>query len=103
MRIILAATLAVAPLLAGDSEPIKRMNEAATVFAEVMATPDKGIPQVWNGTASLIPSSTFPDFWAKALDTNNQGKGMAAAERRNIDRITSMLVVIPRSCSLPPE
>ena len=45
MRIILAATLAIVPLLAKDSEPAKRLTEAATVFSEIMATPDKGIPQ----------------------------------------------------------
>jgi lipid-binding SYLF domain-containing protein len=54
MRMILAATLAVAPLLAGDSEPVKRMNEAAAVFAEVMATPDKGIPQDMLSHANCI-------------------------------------------------
>jgi lipid-binding SYLF domain-containing protein len=42
---ILAATLAIAPLLAHDSESAKRLNEAAAVFSEVMATPDKGIPE----------------------------------------------------------
>ena len=45
MRMILAATLAIAPLLARDNQGVKRLNEAATVFSEVMATPDKGIPQ----------------------------------------------------------
>jgi lipid-binding SYLF domain-containing protein len=45
MRMILAATLAIVPLLAKDSEGVKRLNEAAIVFSEVMATPDKGIPQ----------------------------------------------------------
>lgn len=45
MRIILAAALAIAPLVAEDSEPVKRLDEAAAVFAEIMATPDKGIPQ----------------------------------------------------------
>ena len=45
MRMILAATLALAPLLAKDSEPVKRLDEAAAVFSEIMATPDKGIPQ----------------------------------------------------------
>ncbi len=45
MRMILAATLALAPLLAKDNESVKRLNEAAVVFSEVMATPDKGIPQ----------------------------------------------------------
>ena len=49
MRMILAATLALAPvlapLLAKDSEPVKRLDEAAAVFAEVMSAPDKGIPE----------------------------------------------------------
>ena len=45
MRMILAATLALAPLMAKDNEPVKRLNEAAAVFSEVMAAPDKGIPQ----------------------------------------------------------
>src|SRR3982751_857727 len=45
MRMILAATLAITPLLAKDNEPVKRLNEASAVFSEVMATPDKGIPQ----------------------------------------------------------
>jgi lipid-binding SYLF domain-containing protein len=45
MRMILAATLAIVPLLAKDGESVKRLNEAATVFSEVMAAPDKGIPE----------------------------------------------------------
>ncbi len=45
MRMIIAATLAVAPLLAHDNGSIKRLDEAAVVFSEIMATPDKGIPQ----------------------------------------------------------
>jgi lipid-binding SYLF domain-containing protein len=44
MRMILAATLAIAPLLAKDNDSVKRLNEAAVVFSEIMATPDKGIP-----------------------------------------------------------
>ena len=49
MRRILATTLALvplalAPLLAKDNEPAKRLDEAAAVFSEVMAAPDKGIP-----------------------------------------------------------
>ena len=49
MRRILATTLALvpwalAPLLAKDNEPAKRLVEAAAVFSEVMAAPDKGIP-----------------------------------------------------------
>ena len=45
MRFILVTTLALTPLLAKDNEPAKRLGEAAAVFSEVMAAPDKGIPQ----------------------------------------------------------
>jgi lipid-binding SYLF domain-containing protein len=45
MRRILLTTLALAPLLAASNEPVKRLNEAAEVFSEVMSAPDKGIPQ----------------------------------------------------------
>lgn len=45
MRMILTAAMALAPLLAKDNEPAKRLNEAAAVFSEIMATPDKGIPE----------------------------------------------------------
>lgn len=54
MRIILVATLALAPLLAKDKEPAKRLDEAAAVFSEIMATPDKGIPQDMLGNAHCI-------------------------------------------------
>lgn len=54
MRIILAAALALAPLLAKDSEPVKRLSEAAAVFSEVMATPDKSIPQEMLDNAHCI-------------------------------------------------
>src|SRR6266849_2854204 len=37
--------LALTPLLAKEAEPVKRLEESATVFSEIMATPDKGIPQ----------------------------------------------------------
>ena len=37
--------LALTPLFANDPEPVKRLEEAAAVFSEIMATPDKGIPQ----------------------------------------------------------
>src|SRR5713101_7038377 len=46
MRLTIVAALAIAPLLAKDNnEGAKRLNEAAAVFSEVMAAPDKGIPQ----------------------------------------------------------
>jgi lipid-binding SYLF domain-containing protein len=37
--------LALTPLFAKNPEPVKRLEEAAAVFSEIMATPDKGIPQ----------------------------------------------------------
>lgn len=45
MRLIMVAALALMPLLAKDSEPTQRLEEAAAVFSEVMATPDRSIPQ----------------------------------------------------------
>ena len=45
MNLILAATLAVTPLLAKDNEPAKRLNSAAIAFSEIMAAPDQRIPQ----------------------------------------------------------
>jgi len=51
---ILVAALAIAPLLAKDNEPAKRLGEAAAVFSEIMAAPDKGIPQDLLGNAHCI-------------------------------------------------
>ena len=45
MKFIMVAALAVAPLLAVDKDSVKRLQESAAVFSEVMAAPDKGIPQ----------------------------------------------------------
>src|SRR4249920_689854 len=46
MKLVIVAGLALTTsLLAIDKEPAKRLGEAAAVFSEVMATPDKGIPQ----------------------------------------------------------
>src|SRR3954447_24442777 len=54
MRMILVATLAIAPLMAKDSTPVKRLDEAAAVFGEIMATPDKGIPEDMLANAHCI-------------------------------------------------
>jgi SH3 domain-containing YSC84-like protein 1 len=54
MRMILAAALVVIPMMAKDSTPVKRLDEAAAVFSEVMATPDKGIPQDMLANAHCI-------------------------------------------------
>jgi SH3 domain-containing YSC84-like protein 1 len=46
MKLVIVAGLALTTsLLAIDREPAKRLAESASVFSEVMATPDKGIPQ----------------------------------------------------------
>ena len=45
MKLLLIAAVALTPVLAKDNEPAKRLNDAAAVFSEVMAAPDKGIPQ----------------------------------------------------------
>jgi len=42
---ILVAALAIAPMLAKDNDSVKRLEQAAVIFSEVMATPDKGIPE----------------------------------------------------------
>jgi SH3 domain-containing YSC84-like protein 1 len=54
MRMILAAALVVMPMMAKDGAPVKRLDEAAAVFSEVMATPDKGIPQDMLANAHCI-------------------------------------------------
>jgi SH3 domain-containing YSC84-like protein 1 len=45
MKLILVAAVALTPLLAKDPEPAQRLDAATAVFSEVMAAPDKGIPQ----------------------------------------------------------
>ena len=46
MRLVIVAGLALSTtLLAIDNEPAKRLGEAASVFSQIMSTPDKGIPQ----------------------------------------------------------
>src|ERR1700686_5406829 len=65
MKYILLTTLALAPLLAADREPAKRLNEAAEVFSEVMSAPDKGIPQEllenahWVGIVPGLKTAAF--------------------------------------------
>jgi SH3 domain-containing YSC84-like protein 1 len=54
MRTVLLVTMALAPLLAKNHEPAKRLDEAATVFSEIMATPDKGIPRDMLANAHCI-------------------------------------------------
>ena len=39
------APMTIAPLFAKEDDPAHRLNEAASVFSEIMTSPDKGIPQ----------------------------------------------------------
>ena len=45
MRPLLALALGCAPLLGVTQEPVRRLEASATVFSEIMGTPDKGIPR----------------------------------------------------------
>src|SRR5437763_15316979 len=81
MRMILAATLAIVPLLAKNNEAVKRLNEAAAVFSEVMATPDKGIPQEMLENAHcivIVPSLKTAAF----LVGGKYGKGYVSCRNK---------------------
>jgi lipid-binding SYLF domain-containing protein len=45
MKFLIVAALALTPLMATNKDSLTRLNQSAAVFSEVMATPDKGIPQ----------------------------------------------------------
>ena len=81
MRMILAATLAIAPLLAKDNQNVKRLNEAAVVFSEIMATPDKGIPEDLLADAHcivIVPSLKTAAF----LVGGKYGKGYVSCRHK---------------------
>src|SRR5512146_3305911 len=75
MRLVIVAGLALTTsLLAIDKEPAKRLGEAASVFSEVMATPDKGIPQDLLANAHCIV--IVPDLKTAAFGIGGKyGKG----------------------------
>ncbi|MCC7235617.1 MAG: lipid-binding SYLF domain-containing protein, partial [Bryobacterales bacterium] len=82
MRLILAATLALAPLLAKDDEPAKRLKEAAAVFSEVMATPDRGIPEDLLAGANCIV--IVPGLKTAAFIVGGKfGKGYLSCRNQN--------------------
>jgi SH3 domain-containing YSC84-like protein 1 len=81
MRFILVTTLALTPLLAKDNEPAKRLDEAAAVFSEVMAAPDKGIPQELLENAHCIV--IVPDLKTGAFIIGGKyGKGYMSCRNR---------------------
>ena len=85
MKFIIAttvmATLAITPLMAADSEPAKRLNEAAAVFSEIMAAPDKGIPRDLLGNAHCVV--IVPDLKTAAfLVGGKYGKGYLSCRNK---------------------
>jgi len=81
MRLIVVA-LALTPLLAKDPEPGKRLGAAAAVFSEVMATPDKSIPQALLEDAHCIV--IVPDLKTGAfLFGGKYGKGYLCCRNKS--------------------
>lgn len=82
MRFILLATLAITPLLAKDNEPVKRLNEATAVFTEIMAAPDKGIPEDLFANAHCVV--IVPNLKTAAFIVGGKyGKGYLSCRNRN--------------------
>src|SRR6266853_3417568 len=81
MKLILIAAVAITPLLAKDNEPAKRLNDAAAVFSEVMAAPDKGIPQEMLEHAHCIV--IVPDLKTAAFVVGGKyGKGVLSCRNK---------------------
>jgi lipid-binding SYLF domain-containing protein len=81
---IFTAALAIAPLLAQDTEPVKRLREASAVFSEIMAAPDKGIPQdliAKSHCVVIVPSLKTGAFIVGA----KYGKGYVSCRNRTGD------------------
>ena len=78
----LAVSLALTPVLAADDEPAKRLDEAAAVFSEIMATPDKGIPQDLLEKAHCIV--IVPDLKTGAFIVGGKyGKGYVSCRNKS--------------------
>jgi lipid-binding SYLF domain-containing protein len=84
MRMMFTAALAIAPLLAQDTEPVKRLREASAVFSEIMAAPDKGIPQDLMAKSHcivIVPSLKTGAFIVGA----KYGRGYVSCRNRGAD------------------
>src|SRR5260370_6486673 len=82
MRFISVAALALMPLLAKDNEPVKRLDEASAVFSELMAAPDKGIPQELLEKAHCIV--IVPDLKTGAFIVGGKyGKGYMSCRNKS--------------------
>jgi len=83
MKLVIVAGLALSTtLLAIDKAPAKRLGEAASVFSEIMATPDKGIPQDLLDKAHcivIVPSLKTAAF----IVGGKYGKGYLSCRNQN--------------------
>jgi lipid-binding SYLF domain-containing protein len=89
----LAAALACAPVLADEEKTGERLSNAATLFSEVMATPDRAIPQgllnkaycvvVVPGLkkAAVVVGAKYGRGYAVCRATGGEGWGPPAAIR----------------------
>ena len=76
-----ATTLALTPLVAQENEQAKRLNDAGVVLSEVMAAPDKGIPQDLLANAHCIV--IVPDLKTAAFAVGGKyGKGYLSCRRQ---------------------
>jgi lipid-binding SYLF domain-containing protein len=82
MMTTLSVSVALAPLLAADDEPAKRLDEATAVFSEIMATPDKGIPQELLEKAHCVV--IVPDLKTGAFIVGGKyGKGYVSCRNKS--------------------
>ena len=80
MATAIVTTFALTPLLAVQSEPAKRLDEAAAVFSEIMGSPDKGIPQDLLQKAHCIV--IVPNLKTAALGVGGKyGKGYLSCRK----------------------
>jgi SH3 domain-containing YSC84-like protein 1 len=78
----MATTVSFTPMLASDNETGKRLDDAAAVFSEVMAAPDKGIPQDLLHNAHCVV--IVPDLKTAALGVGGKyGKGYLSCRNKN--------------------
>jgi lipid-binding SYLF domain-containing protein len=81
MKILITAAITILPLLAKDTAPATRLNDAAAVFSEVMAAPDKGIPQEMLEHANCIV--IVPDLKTGAFIVGGKyGKGYLSCRNK---------------------
>ena len=80
MATTMATALAVTPLLAANREPAQRLDAAAVVLSEIMATPDKAIPEDLLANAHCIV--IVPDLKTAAFVVGGKyGKGYLSCRR----------------------